>query len=45
MESMRKMRPLPESGGSLGERATGALASEGADSGSFGDFVRVGKIA
>ncbi len=44
MESMRKMRPLPLSGGSLGGREAGDLLSGAPDSAGFGDFVRAGKI-
>jgi hypothetical protein len=47
---MRKMRPLPLSGGSLGGRGaaalfSAALLSGAADSAGFGDLVRAGKTS
>jgi hypothetical protein len=41
--SMRKMRPLPLSGGSFAGRETGSLLSGAAVSAGLGDFVRAGK--
>ncbi len=43
MASIRKMRPLPVSGGSLAGCGAAALLSGAADSAGFGDFVRAGK--
>ena len=45
MESIRKMRPLPLSGGSLGGRGVAALLSGAGDSAGFGDLVRAGKTS